>query len=276
MGTLFYFLVSLLLGLLYITLFSLWVITPLNVLLWVILLLSGLVSAFILFFMVFAVLGYSLKSINPHNMKRHRFVNGVLRIGFNLLNVKLVVTGKEHIPPKGEKFVFVCNHQENYDIMAIKPIFKDHPLNFIAKEAVFSWPVLGPWIKVLGNVPIAREADRSAAESIVKGIKLYKAGVPMAIFPEGKRTFSNTMIDFKPGAFKLAMKPKADILIGTIYDFSKVFKGWPIIRQKIYLHFHPLLRYESYQEMNSIELSKHVKGIIQEKLDEYEKRLKSK
>ncbi len=275
MGTLLYFIVSFLFAMGYILLFNVTELILINVLFWALFFVLGLLSAFVIFLLIFSLIGYSIRSIDAHNMKRHRFVNWVLRIAFNLLNVKLVVTGKENIPKKGEKFIFVCNHQENYDIMAIKPVLKDHPLNFIAKKEVFSWPVLGHWIKVLGNIPIAREADRSAAESIVKGIKLYQSGIPMAIFPEGKRTFSNTMTQFKPGAFKLATKPKADILVGTIYDFPMVFKGWPIIRQKIYLHFHPLLTHDTYQDMNTIQLSDYVKRMIQNKLDDYEKTLKS-
>ena len=231
--------------------------------------LVNMVAVFLLFLIFIATYGRLIRKINPHNMRNHKIINSILRLALRLMNVKLIVTGKEHIPEKGKPFIFVCNHQENYDIMAIKPVFKEQPLNFIAKKESFDWFVLGHWIKVLGNVPIAREADRSAAESIIKGIKLYKDGVPMAIFPEGKRTFSNEMTDFKPGAFKLALKPKADILVGTIYDFSKVFKGWPLKTQRIYLHFHPLLTYDSYGHMNSIDLSNHVKTMIQEKLDDY-------
>jgi 1-acyl-sn-glycerol-3-phosphate acyltransferase len=230
--------------------------------------LIGLLITSLLYVIFFYIAGIIIKE-DAHNMRYHDIVNGMLKLVFAFLHVKLIVTGKENIPKKGENFVFVCNHQENYDIMAIKPVLKDHPVNFIAKQDVFKWILLGRWIKKLGNVPIKRDADREAVESIIKGIRLYKAGIPMAIFPEGKRTFSNEMTDFKAGAFKLAMKPKANILVGTIYDFSKVFKGWPFKRPKLYLHFHPLVTYEDYKAMNSIELSHYVKTMIQQKLDEY-------
>ncbi|MFW5864724.1 MAG: lysophospholipid acyltransferase family protein [Candidatus Izemoplasmataceae bacterium] len=230
--------------------------------------LIGLLVTSILYVIFFYLAGILIKE-DAHNMRYHDIVNGMLKLVFAFLHVKLIVTGKENIPKKGENFVFVCNHQENYDIMAIKPVLKDHPINFIAKQDVFKWILLGRWIKKLGNVPIKRDADREAVESIIKGIRLYKEGIPMAIFPEGKRTFGNEMTDFKAGAFKLAMKPKANILVGTIYDFSKVFKGWPFKRPKLYLHFHPLITYDMYKDMNSIELSNHVKTIIQNKLDEY-------
>ena len=179
-----------------------------------------------------------------------------------------MVTGLENIP-KGNNFVYVSNHQENYDIPVLMPIFKNHPICFIAKESLFTVPIIGKWIGLLGNVPIGRMADREAAKSIINGIKRYKEGVPFGIFPEGKRSRSNEMTVFKPGAFKLAMKPKADILISTIYDMGVVFKKFPWKRYKVKVHFHPLLPYEEYKDMNSQQLSAHVKAIIQTKLDEY-------
>ncbi len=238
--------------------------------------LAALIIAFIMMLLFLALYGQTMRKVEPKNMRHHRMINSLFRLAIRLMRVKLVVTGKENIPKPGETFVFVCNHQENYDIIAIKPVFKDLPLNFIAKEEVFTWPVLGEMIRKLGNIPIAREADRKAIESILKGIKHVKNGIPMGIFPEGKRTFTNDLTDFKPGAFKLAMKPKADILIGTIYNFSNIFKGWPFKRQKVYFHIHPLLTYDTYKTMNSIDLSNHVKAQIQAQLDNYSTQLQKR
>jgi len=199
---------------------------------------------------------------NPFN---HHIANSLLILARQLLRIKIIVTGREHIPTK--PFILVANHQENYDIIVLKPIFKDLPLDFIAKEALFKAPIIGKWVEVLGNVPISREADRAAAESIIKGIKLYKKGLPVAIFPEGKRSFSNEMLPFKPGAFKLAMKPKADILIVTQYNVINTLKGWPFKKQNIHVHIHPLLTYEEYKEYSSQELADVVKSKIQTQLD---------
>ena len=127
---------------------------------------------------------------------------------------------------------------------------------------------------ILGNVPIGRQANRSAAVSIINGIKMYKHGHPMGIFPEGKRSFGNEMIDFKPGAFKLAIKPKADIVIGTLYNLDKIFRTFPYKKHKAYIHIHPVLKYEDYKDLNSIELSNKVKAIIQEQLNVFKKEIK--
>ncbi len=226
----------------------------------------GAISMTLLFMKVSAVFRKNKPIDNKFN---HHIANSLLLLAQKLLRVKIIVSGRENIPKK--PFVLVANHQENYDVIVLKPIFKDLPLDFIAKEAVFNIPIIGEWIKILGNVPITKEADRAAAEAIIKGIRLYKKGMPVGIFPEGRRSFSNEMIPFKAGAFKLAMKPKADLLILTQYNVSNTFKGWPFKKQKIHVHIHPIMPYESYKEKNSQELSDDVRKIIQAQLDVFNK-----
>lgn len=242
---------------------------PIFYLLGIVALLIGFILSFFTQLGILSLVGEFRKGTKFDNKFNHDFGNSLLNLGRHLLRVKVIVTGRENIP-KGN-FVFISNHQENFDIIILKPIFKDHPLNFIAKEALTKFPIFGKWIKLLGSIFISKFADRSAAESIVRGIRQVKEGMPMGIFPEGKRSFSNEMIEFKPGAFKLAMKPKADILIGTIYNFAKIFKKFPFKKLKVYVHIHEILKYEDYQELNSQELSEKVKAIIQIKLDDYKK-----
>jgi 1-acyl-sn-glycerol-3-phosphate acyltransferase len=238
-------------------------------------LLIGFILAFSSILMIVSILGEFRKGKPYDNKFNHDFAKSLLRLALHIARIKVTVTGMENMP-KDNKFVFVSNHQENYDIMILLPTFKDHPICFIAKEPLFKAPIIGKWIGLLGNVPIGREADREAAMSIITGIKRYKAGVPFGIFPEGKRSFSNEMIEFKPGALKLAMKPKADILIGTLYDGPVIFKRFPWKRYDIRVHIHPLLKYEDYKDLNSHELSDKIKAVIQEKIDEFNEMKKNK
>ena len=181
------------------------------------------------------IVGLLRKDKEYQNKFNHKFANSLLRLGLHLMRVKVVVTGRDNIPKTN--FIVVGNHQENYDPLILKPIFKDHALSFIAKVALTKLPVFGRWISLIGGVFISKTADRSAAESIINGIKNYKAGMSMGIFPEGKRDFGNEMIDFKPGAFKLAMKPKADIIIATQYDTCTIFKKFPWKRYRVSIRY---------------------------------------
>ncbi|MBU1020844.1 MAG: 1-acyl-sn-glycerol-3-phosphate acyltransferase, partial [Firmicutes bacterium] len=182
---------------------------PLLYVLFVLSILLGFILSFISILVITSILGEFRKGKDTLDPFNHQFARSLLTLANHLLRVKVIVTGRENIPEG--KFVFFANHQENEDIIILKPIFKNHPINFIAKESLINMPVIGKWIVLLGNIPISKYADRSAAESIVKAIKEFNHGNPMGIFPEGKRSFMNEMIEFKPGAFKLAMKPKADI-----------------------------------------------------------------
>lgn len=239
------------------------------------LLIGAILSFLTLVFSIF-IMGLFRKNKPIDDKFNHRYANSILRFALHLMRVKLTVTGKENIPSPDHNFVLISNHQENWDIIILKPIFKDHIVNFIAKEALKKSPIFGRWIAILGNVFISRYADRSAAESIIQGIKNYKFGTSMGIFPEGKRTFGNEMIEFKAGAFKLAMKPKADILIATQYDTCTIFKTFPWKRYNVKVHIHPLLKYEEYQDLNSHEVSAKAKAIIQEQLDKFENEKKER
>ncbi len=229
----------------------------------------GLILSLIIQLSSLSLVGTLRKGTKIDSKFNHRFANSWLALTLHFLRVKVITTGKENIPTKN--FVLVGNHQENYDIIVLKPIFRDHTITFIAKESIMGVPIIGKWIGLLGNIPISRFADRSAAESIVKGIKQVRQGMSMGIFPEGRRAFGNKMIDFKPGAFKLAIKPKADILVVTIYNFSNILKDYPYKKQKVYVHIHELLKYEDYKGLSSQELANKVKKTIQNQLDKFEK-----
>ena len=91
-----------------------------------VLLLADFIVSYILAFggvLVFtSILGEFRKGTSYENKFNHYFAKSLLRLALHLGRVKTVVTGLKNIP-KDNKFVFVCNHQENYDIPVIMPIF---------------------------------------------------------------------------------------------------------------------------------------------------------
>ena len=155
-------------------------------------LLIGVILSFLLQLGALSLVGSLRKGTKIDSKFNHRYANALLDLAMHLLRVKVIVTGKDNIPERN--FVFISNHQENYDIVVLKPIFKNHPISAIAKESIISVPIIGKWILLLGNIPISRYADRRAAQTIVKGIKQVKRGIPMGIFPEGRRSFSNKIL----------------------------------------------------------------------------------
>ncbi|MFA5467447.1 MAG: lysophospholipid acyltransferase family protein [Sphaerochaetaceae bacterium] len=131
------------------------------------------------------------------------------------LNMKLVVEGQEKIPPQGTPVCYVANHQSMLDIPVV--IAGLHVwAGFITKQELKKVPILSNWIKAMQCVYIDRSSGRSSIEAILKGVENIKNGVRMFIFPEGTRSKTGQLGQFKSGSLKLATRSKAVIVPITI------------------------------------------------------------
>lgn len=240
---------------------------PIELLLLIVILIINLVISLILITIIcsvyFLVIGKRVKKTNKFT---HLLANCLASYCTILLRMNIEYSGKENLP-KNNNFVLVGNHQENWDIFATKLLLKDFPIGFVAKQSLHNIPILGKAMLTIGCVPISKNADRSAAKTIITSIKQVKDGQPMSIFPEGKRTFSNTLIDFKPGALKLAYKPKADILVIALRDFNNTLKGFPFKSSKMKIKAIKVIPYAEYKDKSTVELAVELKDLIQSEVD---------
>ena len=226
--------------------------------------------AIILIFVFFVIFIYATEKMSPTLKWKHYVTHFYNMYMFRFFyRVRLIVTGKENLP-KNMNFVVYSNHIEYTDPLFIMQAYKRYPVGFVAKEPLFRFPVLRNLMYGAGCIPITRYADRRALQTIIKAIKQVKEGQPMGIFPEGKRTYQNELIEFKPGAFKLVQKAKADISPVCLYDMHELslhkFRVFPV---KVYLHILPVIPYEEHKDMDTVELSEHVYQVIETKLNEF-------
>jgi 1-acyl-sn-glycerol-3-phosphate acyltransferase len=124
-------------------------------------------------------------------------------------------------------------------------------------------PVIREWTQLRGILPLDRSNARSGAETMIKVIKQAKKGQPIFVFPEGTRSKTGELLDFKPGAFKLALKSKQPIIPFVINDLYK-HKFFKRVKGKIII-LDPIT-YEEYQDMNTKQLSELVYNRIKENL----------
>lgn len=231
--------------------------------------------AFNIFFFggIIHLYGKTFKDADWHNLKAQKAVVTYMKTIVFLLRYKLTFSGLENIP-QDRAFILVGNHQTNYDTIIHKMKL---PLKtiFIAKKAIFDWPIIGPIATAAGNIPMLRENDREAIKALKKGIQAYQEGMNVGIYPEGTRSKGNFLIEFKSGAFNLAMKPKAPILMATVHDSIKTWKGWPFKRPHVSIHYHPIIEPSFYEAMSSKELSDYVKNEISKQLETFKGQVKS-
>lgn len=135
--------------------------------------------------------------------------------------VELKVSGTEKIPEG--PVLFVSNHQSYFDI----PVFfasVNKQFGFVAKSDLYKIPVFSKWIEVIQSVEIDRGDARQSLKAIEEGILLLEKGYSLVIFPEGTRSRSSKMQEFKKGSLRLATKPGIPIVPVTISGTYKLFE----------------------------------------------------
>lgn len=123
---------------------------------------------------------------------------------------------------KKEGVIFVCNHQSNLDIPAIVTALH-MDVGFVAKYEMKRWPFFGTWMKKSNCVFLNRENPREGIKDIKKAVELIKEGYPTVIFPEGERSLTGKILNFKKGSFKLATETNGIIVPLTLkgtYDIQ--------------------------------------------------------
>jgi len=183
--------------------------------------------------LIFNLIGTGFKKIKFNSIRKHKtkedadaylakvvtdWANFVLKVG----GLNLTVIGKENIP--SEPCLFVGNHQSNFDIPAILSNM-NRVTGAIAKKDMEKIPIMSYWMREIHSVFMDRENPREALKSISEGVENLKNGYSMIIFPEGTRSKSNNMGEFKKGSMRLATKAGVPIVPITIYDTHKAMEG---------------------------------------------------
>lgn len=140
----------------------------------------------------------------------------VLRVFFGLRAV-----GVENIPRAGPLLV-AANHQSYLDPPAIGMRLRGPRLFFIARAGLFRFKPLAAIFSRLNTIPI-RE-DESDAAAIRETLRVLGHGAAVLIFPEGSRSETGEITDFKRGAALLVRKAKCPVLPVAIRG---AYEAWP-------------------------------------------------
>ncbi len=153
-----------------------------------------------------------------------RFVQiaGVAWTRFNsfITPMSVAVIGKHNLR-KNQSYVIVANHQSLYDIFAL---YGWLPVDFrwVMKIELRRVPVLGYYCYKAGHIYIDRSNHQKAVDSINAAKKKIKNGTCIVFFPEGTRSMTGELIEFKKGAFKFALDINLPILPVTIVGTREI------------------------------------------------------
>ena len=238
--------------------------------------LSIFVASFVLLLIAYFVILFiwSLFYRKKNYKKQSPIVNFVFNITLGLLiklaRAKVIKKGFEKIP-QNEMFMFVYNHTSNFDPMIASYELKKYKLIHASKPSNFRIPIAGRFIRRNCYLEINRKNDREALKSIIKGINyLNENRYSVGIAPEGTRNKidPSKLLDFRNGCFKLATKSKRPIVICYFEDVFKIAHNFPLHKTKVKMEILDVLYYNDYKELNTEEISKKVKEILEKRIEE--------
>ncbi len=137
----------------------------------------------------------------------YRLCRRLFAICFWLL-FRLRIEGREHEPQSGP-ILAICNHVSAADPF-IAGVALRRRARYMAKQELFQYPMLGPFVRSLGSFPVRRgQADRQAIRTALQALA---RGDVLVMFPEGTRSADGRLMPAEPGAALLALRSGAPVL----------------------------------------------------------------
>ena len=183
------------------------------------------------------------------------------------IDLTFEVTGEENIP-ETNGFMVYSNHQSLADIFALIYLFRDRcQMGYVAKEEWRKYKIIANAILYTRSVFLTRGDSREAIKTIKEATELLKQGFNLVIFPEGTRSKSHEMAEFKGGAFKFAEKGKVPILPVTLDG------GYKLLEEKgtyqpahVKITVHPLVHVEEMDKHQQKEAAAEIEATIRSAL----------
>ena len=119
------------------------------------------------------------------------------------------IAGRERIR-SDETYVMVANHLSLLDILVLFRLFTH--FKWVSKVENFRIPCIGWNMRLNGYIELRRGERASVVEMMRVCEQTLAGGSSIMMFPEGTRSPTGEMRDFKTGAFELALKSQRPIL----------------------------------------------------------------
>ena len=201
-----------------------------------------------------------------------RFVQvaGIVWARFNSFITPMFVSvvGKENIDPS-RSYVVVGNHQSQYDIFVV---YGWLPIDFrwVMKIELRKVPIIGYYCFKAGHIFIDRSNSKAAIDTINAAKSRIKDGTSVFFFPEGTRSGTGRLIEFKKGAFKFAIDMGLPVLPVTIIGTRDILpdRSVDLVPGNAALVIHKPIEIDGYTMDNIGELADRARQAIQKGLDE--------
>ena len=134
--------------------------------------------------------------------------------------MRLKIEGKENIDSSAT-YVFVANHLSMLDIPTYA-LACNNTFRFLSKAELGKVPLLGYVIRKL-YITVDRNNKSDRSKSLEKMLSSLREGISVFLAPEGTRnTTADPLLEFKDGAFRLAIAAQIPVAVLTIKNSAKL------------------------------------------------------
>lgn len=147
----------------------------------------------------------------------------------------VTVEGRENLEPE-QSYVFVANHQGAFDIFLIYG-YLGRNFKWMMKRELERIPFVGYACRKARFIFVDKRNPGKVRETYGMASETLSSGMSLVVFPEGARTFTGQMRDFKKGAFMLSDElqlPIVPLTINGSFDVLPRMKDWH------WVSWHPL------------------------------------
>ena len=181
--------------------------------------------------------------------------------------VRVSVRGGVNLDP-ARHCVYVANHASYLDI-PILLVQLPRGVRFLAKASLFHVPFVGWYLRRTGHLPV-RGGALSDARRLLQAVRYVRGGHSLVVFPEGGRSLSGELQEFRPGVFLAALKAGVPIIPLTLAGTRRILPryGWHWRPGRITLVVDPPVETAGRRRDELAALVEQVRGRIESNLRE--------
>jgi len=162
--------------------------------------------------------------------------------------------------------VYVCNHQNSYDIFTVSGAVRENTVS-IGKKSLKWIPFFGQMYWLTGNILIDRKNTNKALNTIdLAATKIKEKGLSVWLFPEGTRSYGRGLLPFKTGAFRTALQagvPVVPVCVSnthSIVDLNRWDNG------KVIIEYMPPIALHADDKAGIRESANHIRALMLDKI----------
>lgn len=160
---------------------------------------------------VMGTISVAASFFDPEGRKQHAISRNWARQLLLIAGITVRIRGMEHVDPK-RNYVFAGNHLSLFDTPTVLANIPQQFL-FLVSAKYVKLPFLGTHLRRSGHFAVDAADTRASLKVMTDAARrINEKGLSILLFPEGRRSKSGELQEFKEGAAYIAIKSQVPVI----------------------------------------------------------------